>query len=102
MDSLDSWFAWLAIGYLCSLETPRHPYVGAGALCPRRRVEPCGTRALGGGASALLQQFAARFLSCLSFCCKAHLRTRRGLRPRRAACTRTTRVSCIRRRISTA
>ena len=31
--SLDFGFAWSAIGYLCSLETPRHPYVGAGVHC---------------------------------------------------------------------
>ena len=31
--SLDFWFAWSAIGYLCSPETPRHPYVGAGVHC---------------------------------------------------------------------
>jgi hypothetical protein len=27
------WFASSAIGYLCSPETPRHPYVGAGVHC---------------------------------------------------------------------
>ena len=68
------------------------------ALCPRRRVEPCGTRALGGGASALLQLFAARCSVRLSSCCRARLRTRRGLRPRRAARTRTRPAPCIRRR----
>ena len=31
--SLDFGFAWSAIGYLCSPETPRHPYVGAGVHC---------------------------------------------------------------------
>jgi len=31
--SLDCGFAWSAIGYLCSVETPRHPYVGAGVHC---------------------------------------------------------------------
>ena len=31
--SLDFWFAWSVIGYLCSPETPRHPYVGAGVHC---------------------------------------------------------------------
>src|SRR5580704_13726084 len=27
------WFASSVIGYLCSPETPRHPYVGAGVHC---------------------------------------------------------------------
>src|ERR1700728_4655096 len=27
------WFASFVIGYLCSPETPRHPYVGAGVHC---------------------------------------------------------------------
>jgi hypothetical protein len=31
--SPDSGFAWSAIGYLCSADTPRHPYVGAGVHC---------------------------------------------------------------------
>ena len=58
--SLDFGFAWSAIGYLCSPETPATRTSARVALCPRRRVEPCGTRALGGGASALLQLSAAR------------------------------------------
>ena len=80
-------FAPSAIGYLSSSETPRHPCVGAGALSPRRRVEPCGTRALGGGAWASRLSFAARCSVCLSCCCTTERRTRRAQRRRRAPCT---------------
>src|SRR6516162_6556609 len=81
-------FARDEIGYLSSPETPRHPCVGAGALCPRRRVEPCGTRALGGGVSASLQSFAARSSARLSCCCTARQQRRRTLRRRSRAPTR--------------
>ena len=83
-------------GYLTSPETPRHPCVGAGALCYRRRVEPCGTRALGGGASALLQLFAAGVVRRASPAVAEHvLRTRRGHRPRQTARTQNKKSTAV-------
>ena len=69
-------------------DPPRRPVCRRGCTVPRRRVEPCGNRALGGGASASPQSFAAHCSGYLSFCYRTDRRTPSRVDSRRDAAPR--------------